>query len=174
MTALKIIKPEIEEGLIALLEKVPLFGDIKDIPGAIEEFASYTSTASFRAGDLIIKEGDKGDRMFILTQGKAAVYRNTADGEGYKVVILSGDDHPFFGEGALLDEDGRTASIKAESDCRCVVLTRAAFDEFGGKSPHLALPIMKKVSRAVMRRVAKQGNDLVLLYNALVSQIRGS
>lgn len=174
MTALKMIKPDIEESLLQLLPNVPLFADIKDIPGAIAEFAQYTSKDTFKAGDMIIREGDRGDRMFILTEGQAAVYRNTADGEGFKVVILNGTDHPFFGEGALLDEDARTASIKAESDCSCVVLTRQAFDEFGAKAPHLALPIMKRVSRAVMRRVAKQGSDLVLLYNALVSQIRGS
>lgn len=174
MTALKIVKPEVDAGLVELLGRIPLFAEIKERPDALATFSQFTSIATFRAGDTIINQGERGDCMYVLAEGQAAVYRNTADGEGFKVVILNGADLPFFGEGALLDDDARTASIKADSDCRCIVLTRQAFDEFGRSFAELALPIMRRVSQVVLRRMAKQGADLVLLYNALVGQIRGS
>lgn len=174
MSALKInLLPVDEEGIDALLSDVNLFEDIKHIEGAIKSFAGFMEKVIFSKGQLIITEGEKGDRMFILTEGSASVFCNTPDGERFKVAVLKGEDRPFFGEGGLLDQDGRTATIVADIDCHALTITRQAFDDFGKQFPGLALPILKRASRAVMKRLSKQSSDMLLLYNALITTIRG-
>ena len=111
--------------------------------------------------------------MFILIEGAASVYRHTAEGELYRVTILNGEEHAFFGEGALLDSDSRSATIRADVECVCLVLGREAFAEFGKKHPAWAFPVLVRIARAVMARLRKTNQDLTLVYNALVSEIRG-
>ena len=86
---------------------------------------------------------------------------------------MNGDQHPFFGEGALLDSDARSATIRAEDECHCLVLSREHFDQIGIQHPDWCLPVMRRISRVVMGRFKKANHDLLMLYHALVSEIRG-
>lgn len=180
MTALKLIQddepavPHSPPSAVELISSVSLFIDIKDVDGGVAAFAKYMKRVEFGEGETIITQGEKGDRMFILLKGSASVYCQTPDGEKFKVAILKGEDRPFFGEGGLLDQDGRTATIVADEDCMTLTITRDSFDEFGKEFPQLAFPILKRASRAVMKRLSKQSGDMLLLYNALINHIRGS
>jgi CRP-like cAMP-binding protein len=124
-------------------------------------------------GQEIIRENEAGAEMFILIQGTASVYRHTAEGELYRVTIFKGEEHVFFGEGALLDADLRSATIRADTECVCLVLGREAFAEFGKAHPAWAFPVLARIARAVMTRLRKTNQDLTLVYNALVNEIRG-
>jgi CRP-like cAMP-binding protein len=157
-----------------LLQDVSLFADIKAIPGALDDLSRVMEVRTFKPGSPIIREGDTGSEMFLLVDGQASVHKSTAEGDEYKVAILSGGKHPFFGEGGLLDSDARSATIKADSLCYCIVLERAAFEEFGRRHPEWALPVLLRIARAVMARLRKTNTDLTLLYNALVAEIRGA
>jgi CRP-like cAMP-binding protein len=101
------------------------------------------------------------------------VYKSTLEGEPYKVAILKADSHAFFGEGGLLDSEARSATIRAETRCSCLVLKREAFERFCVGYPQFALPVLLRIARAVMSRLRKSNTDLSLLYNALVAEIRG-
>jgi CRP-like cAMP-binding protein len=111
--------------------------------------------------------------MYFLMDGTASVYKCTTDGEPYKVAIIQGTQRAFFGEGGLLDLEARSATIRTETECRCLVLNGAEFAEFGRNYPQWALPVLNRIARAVMVRLRKTNNDLMLLYNALVAEIRG-
>ena len=73
--------------------------------------------------------------MYILVHGAASVFKQTTEGELYRVTILNGTDHAFFGEGALLDADSRSATIRADLECICLVLDRESFEKFGKQYP---------------------------------------
>jgi CRP-like cAMP-binding protein len=158
----------------ALLRDVSLFADIKDMPGALDDLARAMVIRAYKPGDDIIHEGQSGSEMYLLVGGQASVHKSTSEGDTYKVAILAGDKHPFFGEGALLDSDARSATIKADSLCYCLVLERSAFEAFGKRHPQWALPVLIRIARAVMARLSKTNHDLSLLYNALVAEIRGA
>ena len=91
-----------------------------------------------------------------------------------KVAILKPVTPVFFGEGALLEADSRSATIRADGPCTCLVLTRHSFYAFAKVHPQWALPIILRIARTVMDRLHKTNNDLMLLYHALVSEIRGN
>lgn len=71
-------------------------------------------------GSIVIQEGDEGDGFYVLSKGSVSVYEQTE----YKVTMSPGSG---FGEIALLYSCPRTASIKAEEDCKLWVMDRRAF-----------------------------------------------
>jgi CRP-like cAMP-binding protein len=155
------------------LRAVELFADVKEQPGAIERIEAEIKTRSYAPGEAIITEGEAGSELFILISGKASVFKSTVEGDQYRVVILKAEQRPFFGEGGLLDNDARSATIRAEDACVCLVLDRAGFERFSREHPQWAMPVLLRIARAVMARLRKSNNDLMLLYNALVAEIRG-
>ena len=160
-------------GEIAHLRKVSLFQDIAHDEEALRQLSLATRLERYGPGREIVREGEPGSEMYILVEGTASVFKRTIEGEMYRVAILRAEAHSFFGEGALLDADARSATIRADSECSCLVLDRCSFETFGKKFPHWAFPVLARIARAVLERLRKTNEDLTLLYNALVTEIRG-
>jgi CRP-like cAMP-binding protein len=168
--SLKSVQPETD---VSHLRVVSLFQDIAQSEEALKGLAHATRVEKFKAGEEIVREGAVGSEMYILISGMASVFKLTPEGESYRVAILNGKDHAFFGEGSLLDTDSRSATIRADVDSSCIVLDRKSFEYFGKQNPQWAFPVLVRIARAVMSRLKNTNHDLTLLYNALVSEIRG-
>jgi CRP-like cAMP-binding protein len=153
-----------------ILAKVALFEEMRRNPEAFEALYSLMRELSFQAGQTIIEEGTLGEEFFVLVDGSASVYKKTHEGDLYKVAILNGHTGTFFGEGALIGGDTRTATIRADSLCRCMALEAKTFEIFGAQHPEWALPILKRVAQTVMQRLRNMNRDLSLLYKALVDE----
>jgi CRP-like cAMP-binding protein len=102
----------------ATLAKVPLFQDLPK--KSLERIARFTRERSFRAGDIIFKEGEEGVGFFMITNGKVEVTR------GGHVLATHGEGG-FFGEMALLDNHRRSATVKALTDTSCLAIMRSDF-----------------------------------------------
>ena len=155
------------------LRKVSLFTGVGENKDAMESLEKVLTVCEFEPNSVIIREKDIGSEMYFLVEGEASVCKSTPDGDIYKVVILKGENHAFFGEGGLLENEARVATIRAETHCRCLKLDRNAFAKFSLDQPQWALPILTKIAQAVMARLRKSNEDLTLLYKALVAEIRG-
>jgi MFS family permease len=98
---------------LAVLRGVPF---LAVLPGAaLERLASLTVDVAFRAGDVIIREGDVGDRFYVVASG---------------VVEINGAQYgpgESFGEIALLRDVPRTATVTATADGVVVALDREPF-----------------------------------------------
>lgn len=163
-----------DQDYTSYIREVILFTDLKDDLPALSHLSEIMRHQVYKPGETILREGEAGSEMYILIRGEASVFKATAEGELYKVVILTSKQHAFFGEGGLLDNDPRSATIQADSVCECLILSRTAFNAFGESHPQWAFPVLLRIARAVMARLRKSNNDLMLLYNALVSEIRGT
>lgn len=159
--------------LLAHLKQVALFKVLKEEDKALEHLLKMMTFRQYAAGAAILKEGAQGSEFFILIEGVASVIKSTIDAEEYKVAILRAQDHVFFGEGGLLDTETRSASVRAESDCRCLVLDRPVFEAFSKQFPHWAYPVLLQLARTIHRRLGKANNDLILVHHALVEEVRG-
>lgn len=177
MQAAKIRPPEALSRLSAWtdhLQHVSLFRELVDDPRALGALAAVMSERVYAPGDVILAEGESGEELFVLVSGHASVYKSTAEGERYVVAVLEGSRFPSLGEGALLDADARSATIRADDECHCLVLSRDAFERFSAAHPEWAMPILKRIACTVLHRLMKANADLSLLYRALVTEIRGS
>jgi MFS family permease len=112
---------------LGLLERVPIFSPLS--APALERLASQLEPVTVAAGTEVIREGDHGDRFYVVEAGRLRV---SVDGEPAGE-IGPGD---FFGEIALLRDVPRTASVTAESDAQLQALDRDAFlDAVTGNAP---------------------------------------
>jgi CRP/FNR family cyclic AMP-dependent transcriptional regulator len=94
------------------LARLPLFAALDEESAATLEAAM--TTRSVRRGHVIFSEGDEGDRLFVVLEGKVKIWRAAADGrENLLAVMGSGD---MFGELSLFDPGPRTSSVSAVTD----------------------------------------------------------
>lgn len=181
MSAVRKIKPALLNGdvdpqttrTIQALRGVGLLADISHIEHALLTLALEMEERSFKKGEDIITEGAQGTELFILTEGRVAVLKATPEGDEYKVAIFDSAKKIAFGESGLIEADSRSATIRAEVDSVCLALGRESFEKFSKDHPEWALPIYRRIAHAVMARLKKTNNDMLLIYNALVAEIRG-
>ncbi len=155
------------------LGRFSIFEDFRNEPLVLQSIEKIMKPCEFNPDTEILKEGTTGSQMFLLIRGKVAVYKKTPSGDEFKVAELQDSMNIFFGEGALLDVDTRSATIKTVSHCECYSIDRTDFEKFSNEHPELALPVFKRIARAVMARFRKTNQDFLLIYNALVAEIRG-
>ena len=165
--------PNDDSSRVEFLRAVNLFEDIKGNPEALKRLAHVMREQKYSPATSIITEGSAGAEMYLLIHGQASVYKSTLEGDLYKVAILPSEPPALFGEGALLDSDARSATIKADTECHCLILGREAFEKFSSEYPQWSLPVVQRIAKVVLARLKKTNEDLSLLYHALVSEIRG-
>jgi hypothetical protein len=92
---------------LALLRAVPMFAPLP--PGDLERLARQLDRIEIGAGDLVIRQGDVGDRFYVADAGRFAI-----EVDGRRVAERGEGDH--FGEIALLYDVPRTATVRALTD----------------------------------------------------------
>lgn len=157
-----------------VLRDVSLFQDIKHLPEALIGFERIMKPMKFAKGHTLIKQGDAGHEFFVLTNGQVSIEKVTAEGDRYKVAVLTGEHHAAFGEGGLIEGEARSATVSCDTDVECLVLHRDEFNHFAVSQPHFAMPVLKRIALILMSRLNQTSNDLMLLHKALMSEIRSS
>ena len=104
---------------IALLRRVALFGPLP--APQLEAIARHATWLSLTAGSIVIRQGDRGDRYYVLASGAVRVER---DGRHLRDLATPGDG---FGEIALLRDVPRTATVTATEPSTLLMIGRAAF-----------------------------------------------
>lgn len=89
----------------------------------------------FGKGDIVIKQGDEGDSMFVVTGGKISVELRTKDGK-YKRIGEMGYGG-IVGEMSLMTGEVRTATVRALTEVEMVVISKVAFAQILIKKPEI-------------------------------------
>ncbi|MGH9889758.1 MAG: family 2B encapsulin nanocompartment shell protein [bacterium] len=115
------------------LRAIPLFRN-SDVE-VLTELVGHFEARQVPADSVIVREGDPGDELFIISRGKVEVTRNNAAGRRSILSLLSDGD--FFGEMALLRSEPRSATVRAVAPTLLLVLSRAAVESLGNRHPKL-------------------------------------
>ena len=118
------------------LRSVPLFGGCTEKELAF--IASRTDEIDLPAGKVLTEKGKSGGDFFIILQGQAEV-----DADRGKRTLGPGD---FFGEIALIDNGPRTATVKATTPMRCLVLGNEQFRDVLHQNGEIAVKILRAVT----------------------------
>lgn len=127
-----------QDGLYATVDadrlaKLPFFAGIDH--GALEEIASSFATESVQAGDSIVREGEEGQKFYIVVRGTLEVLKRDTHGVEAKVASLQDGD--YFGEIALLNKAPRNATVRAVGPATLLSMRREAFERLTAAHPKL-------------------------------------
>jgi MFS family permease len=111
-------EPAPSAGRVAVLEAVPLFAGLG--PSVLEQLASDLEPRRLAAGEVVFRQGDPGDRFYVVAEGRFSV---AVDGTA-AAELGPGE---FFGEIALLHDTPRTGTVTAETDGAVYALAREPF-----------------------------------------------
>ncbi len=126
------------------LSIVPLFVGLKD--RQLQRLAERMVERNYAVGDVIVKQGQGGEGFYVIATGKAEAIRERADGE--KIIVNSFGPGDFFGELALLDEEGvRTATITVIEASTCLILTRWDFIATLRQDADMAVEILQEMAK---------------------------
>ena len=113
---------------------------------------------SLRRGQVLFREGDPGEEMFLVRDGVVVVSKAvTGRVEQVLARVARGD---FFGEMSLFDRSPRSATVQAETDAALLVLDRTALRALTRESPRAAAAFFEALVHVFIERLRASG-DLV-------------
>jgi CRP-like cAMP-binding protein len=123
-----------------LIKRAPLFSQCSK--REFEAISGIADEIDLKEGKELTRQGKPGREFFVLVEGTADVIKNDR-----KVSTLKAMD--FFGEIALIHQSPRTATVKATSPVRALVITDRNFRRLMTEQPE----IQRKVLEALAERI---------------------
>lgn len=97
-----------------------------------------------RPGEIVFSEGDTGDQMFIIQEGRVKITKSFSGREHVLSTLGKGD---FFGEMAIVNNVPRTATVTAVTEVQLLAFNREGFLSMVTKNAKIALNIIDKLCR---------------------------
>ena len=127
------------------LSKVSLFSLMRNED--LARIAGITRNHHFKPGDIIIREGERDSRLFILIKGEVAVIKHL--GERGERRLKTFGPYSYFGEMAIIDDLVRSASVMAIEETEVISLDKLNLVEEIERYPKMAVELLQVLSRRV-------------------------
>ncbi len=122
----------------AALRAVPMFAAFAD--KELEAVAKVIEVVDVKAGEVLVKQGDRGHEFYVISDGVADVVR-----DGTTVATLKPGD--FFGELAVLDPQPRTATVEMTTEGQVLILSEREFFGMLQSAPTLSRKLLIGLAR---------------------------
>jgi len=103
---------------------------------------------TYANGEIIVREGEAGDCMFAIQQGRFEVLRGGKNGEVRVAVLEEGE---IFGEMAIFEREVRSATVRALGEARVLTVDKKTFLRRVQEDPSLAFNLVRMMSRRIRR-----------------------
>ncbi len=125
---------------ILFLRRVPIFADLS--PADLKQVAAITAEAVFADGDILARQGEPGDEMYIVVSGDVSVMITSADQkETREVAKRSAGD--YVGEMAIISREPRIATLVASGAVRTLCIDQKRFEGILRERPEISLAMMR-------------------------------
>lgn len=124
------------------------------MPNFISSLEGTAKTKVFKAGDVIVRQGQLGDCAYVVKSGVVSVYRESEDGD---LILAKLGPEEIFGEMALLRFDSYTLSVRAEEDSVLYILPPTLVNEQIKATP----PIIQAILSALLDRMHEVNTALL-------------
>lgn len=104
------------------LARLPFFRGIE--PRLLKEIGSLFDTETFEAGQTVIREGEAGEKFYLIARGRVEISKRDPEAEEGRLRLAVLEDGDHFGEIALLENVTRTADVATLSPCVFLTLQR--------------------------------------------------
>lgn len=142
------MEPPVQPTDIDLLQGMPVFGGLSE--DTLRLMLEGAREVAVRRGAPFFHEGDTASSMFVLQSGSVAVLKHWR-GQDWRLHKLGAGD--CFGEMALMDLRPRSASVRAEVDCRAIELSSSDLLRLFESDVEQFAVIQMNLGREVCRRL---------------------
>ena len=111
---------------IDVVRKAPLFAALDD--EAAKALMESMTSSHLERGDILFREGDQGDRLYVIGEGKIKLGLTSVDGRENLLAVLGPGE--MFGELSLFDPGPRTATATAIAETQLIALGHEDLDSF--------------------------------------------
>jgi len=141
------------------LGKIHLFNGLA--AGGLRQIAAIAREESYPTGAVVFREGDVGDKLFLILEGRVRISREVAGmGEEALAILGPGD---AFGEMSLIDDSPRSADARVHERCRLVVLSKDAMEDLLFLQKDLAYEILWNFVKILSLRLRETNDKMTFL-----------
>ena len=141
-----------------VLRKAGLFQGVA--PEDVEALGNQFEVIEAPRGTTLFQEGEPGDSLYIVLEGKVKLGRRSSDGRENLVAVMGPADQ--FGELSLFDPGPRTATAVVVTDARLARLPKQALQTWVQERPQIAIQLLHVIARR-LRRTNTMLADLIFV-----------
>jgi MFS superfamily sulfate permease-like transporter len=119
----------------------------------LKAIKSHTRREAFPRSTVIFREGEPGKQLFIVTKGNVSAYLNQNNGGDIRLATFA--PGTIFGELAFLDAGPRSATVVADDDVICYVISDKQFAALAKHTPEVAIKLLSRLGRELSRRLRR-------------------
>ncbi len=139
-----------------LIKQAAVFADLDD--AEVEKVAEICQEQHFKSGKTIFKEGDPGNRLFIISKGEIRISRQVpGSGEEALSILKPG---ACFGEMAVFERGHRSTDAIANTDCSVLTIARPDFEMLLDFNRDLAFKILSSMVKLLSSRLRITNDNL--------------
>ena len=127
------------------LRHVPLFGRLS--PEDLHRIAHVATERWFEPGQPLVREGELGDELFVILDGRVVVTRRDPDGSDRRIRTYESGD--LIGELAVLREQPRAATVTAEGRVLTLVIAGEALMAILRERPEAAMAMLATLAERI-------------------------
>lgn len=139
-----------------VVKKAPLFASLSD--DEVESLRSSMVPHHLARGAILFREGDPGDRLYVIVTGKVKLGRTSGDGRDNLMAVLGPGE--MFGELSLFDPGTRSLTATAVSDTELIGLGSDDLERYLTSNPDVAKHLLRALGQR-LRRTNESLADLV-------------
>jgi len=143
---------------VEVLQKSKLFENL--MPDEIEMLSELSQMKDYKSGELVIKEGDVGNSLFVIVAGEVEVLKKGTDGISKSITTMN--EPEFFGEMSLIDKELRSATIQIKTDTTLLILTSENLHSFAKVFKNGFTMIVINIARVLSTRLRDTNYKLSL------------
>jgi CRP-like cAMP-binding protein len=113
----------------------------------------------YEDGEIIVRQGDEGDNMFVIQEGQVEVLKET---DGHETRLRIASEGEFMGEMAIFERVNRSATLRAMGRVRVLTIDKKNFLRRVHEDPSLAFRVVKTMSgriRELSDEIARLKNE---------------
>ncbi len=127
-----------------------------------EAFIEELSLVGKNKGELVVKEGNPGEHMFIIIEGQVKVILKRGKRE---IVLATLGKGNFFGEMSLFGGNPRSATVQALSDLKLLKITREDINRLSNTNPKLLSEFTMGLCTELCQRISETNTSLESYYH---------
>jgi NTE family protein len=127
----------------AFLASTDMFSGVSD--AVLHDVGAICEWLHALGGQVLFREGESGDAVYLVVSGRLVVYTTAADGSEQRLREIGRGGN--VGELALLTDEPRSANVRAVRDTMLARLSRSRFQELVARHPGAMLPLTRTLAR---------------------------